>query len=164
MLDRGALPKVKLVTFDLGSTWAVAYACYPEAPVVKHKTLTGNREAKLLQFLLDLQELFTELSARDLLPDTMIYERPFARGQAATRMLWGMAGVLEAVATSFGMGCLDIPPASIKEWTAGKGDATKAEMIDAAQTLGYVGSNEHEADAYALLCYAEHKVFKPKEK
>ena len=146
---------MKIIAFDLGSTWACAsnsaQVGLPEN--VMHEVITGNREQKLYAFLCGLHALFD--GSKECPWDMVIYERPFARGQAATRMLWGMAGVLEAVATHHGLPTLDIPPATIKLWAAGKGNATKEDMIAAAFILGYGGENEHEADAFCLLKFAE---------
>ena len=140
---------MRIAAFDLGSTWAIARNQGPNGPWAQHAGLEGKRPQKLGRFA----DLFqgTILDGYDV----VVYERPFARGQAATRMLWGMAGILEAAAHNAGVAVLDITPAEIKKWATGKGTASKGEMIAAAQRLGYAGENEHEADAFCLLCMAE---------
>lgn len=138
---------MRIIAFDLGSTWAAAYHMVDGSTRVEHGVLKGTRVEKLAHFLDDIG-YFDEF-------DVAIYERPFARGQAATRMLWGMAGIIEARA---GKCCavLDATPAEIKKWATGQGNATKDMMgIAAALTLGYTGDNEHEADAWCLLKFAE---------
>lgn len=137
---------MKIAAFDLGSTWA----CAKERGVF-HVTeaKTAARPEKLREFA---QHIDYGL-LKDV--DTVVFERPFARGQAATRFLWGMAGVLEAAAHGWGCAVIDMTPNEIKLWSTGSGKADKAAMIAAAQRLGYRGENEHEADAYCLLRFAE---------
>ena len=86
---------------------------------------------------------------------TVVYERPFTRGMDATRCGWGIAGLIEAVAHRNGYAVVDIDPSSIKKWATGSGKADKPAMIVEAQKRGYPGDNEHEADAFLLLLYAE---------
>lgn len=137
---------MKIVAFDLGTTWATAQ----NAPLgVDHATLTGkHRPEKMAAFAVALAAGHWE----DF--DLVVYERPFARGQAATRFLWGMAGILEAAAAPY-CAIVDITPAEIKKWATGKGGSGKDPMLVAAACMGYTGDNEHEADAFCLLKYAE---------
>ena len=154
-LQRSGVQRMKILAFDLGSTWACASngAQVGLGMNVMHEVLTGNREQKLYGLLCSLHGLFD--GSKECPWDMVIYERPFTRGLAATRMLWGMAGVLEAVATHHGLPTLDVLPSTIKLWAAGKGTAGKEDMIAAAFMLGYAAPNDHEADAYCLLKYAE---------
>lgn len=149
---------------DLGTTAAYAHNAQ-ETPVVGHewfgqgesgkKSDRAKRPLVLARFHQWLASVLTAAAAAGAPLGTIIYERPFARGQAATRLLWGMAGIIEAVATSHQCAVLDATPAEIKQWAVGAGNASKGRMIDAAGFLGYGGNNEHEADAYCLLRFAE---------
>lgn len=48
-----------------------------------------------------------------------------------------------------------VPPAELKKWTTGKGNAKKSAMVEAvARRFGRRIDDEDEADAYALLQYA----------
>ena len=98
----------KLIAFDLGSTWAFASNLHGEHPQSYSHTVVGARPEKLSQFTNRLA------IARLRQYDAVIFERPFARGQAATRMLWGMAAILEAAAHNEGAAVIDITPAEIK--------------------------------------------------
>lgn len=147
--------KVRIAAFDLGSTWACAKN-YLGGGIVFHvrEAAKAKRPEKLSEF--------AEHISRGLLRnvDVVVFERPFARGQAATRLLWGMAGVLEAAAHTDRAAVLDMAPTEIKKWAAGGGKASKEEMIAAAQRMGYDGEDEHEADAWCLLKYAEATLTK----
>lgn len=90
--------------------------------------------------------------------DVVVYETPFCRGRAATRSMWGAAGVVEACATEAGCAVLDVAVPTIKKFATGSGRAAKNDMIRAARRLGYRGRDDNEADAYCLLRYAEENL------
>lgn len=159
----------RILALDLGSFSALAYPVPGGPPYVTSCKFNAGREttaATLGRVKMERPEIIacfwnwlgTHLrSAKGggMPFDTIIYERPFARGQAATRMLWGMAGVVEALAHANGAAVLDATPGEIKKWSTGQGSAEKTTMIDAAGFMGYRGDNEHEADAWCLLRFAE---------
>lgn len=142
---------MKLLAFDLGSHMGLAYDGADGSPVTLKIVLGGKRPARL-------GGLQRALAALDLKPDTVIYERPFARGAHATRSLWGTAGIVEAWADTIGAAVVDATPSEIKTFATGSGAASKDMMIAAAQTFGYTGTDEHEADAVCLLMYAHHYI------
>lgn len=116
---------------------------------------SGNRPYRLAQVMLQLDDIFVV----DPFIDTVLFERPFARGGPATRCLWGVAGIIEAVATKHGCATLDITPSMLKKWALGKGGGlrNKDPMIALAGVMGYDGLNEHEADALLLYHFGlEH--------
>ena len=149
---------MKIIAFDLGSNMALAHNGCGDVAVVEHKLFTGPRAHRA--------DLTAKWIANRLLVchearikfDVAVYELPFARGRDATRCLWGIAGIIEAVCTSWGMAVLDVTPGEIKKFAAGKGGASKEEMGDAAEAMGYPGGNEHGADAFLLLKYAERYI------
>jgi Holliday junction resolvasome RuvABC endonuclease subunit len=155
---------MNIAAFDLGSTYAVAWNwCGDLRYAVAHTDLNPNRtKPKLRLERPAVLHQFSRQFAPEFLrvADVIVYERPFARGQAATRLLWGMAGILEMLAAREGTAVLDITPSEIKKWAAGVGGAGKGDMIAAAHCLGYGGDNEHEADAYCLLKMAEATLTK----
>jgi Holliday junction resolvasome RuvABC endonuclease subunit len=108
----------------------------------------GTRPEKLAAFEIWLEEMVDNLR-----PDLVVYERPFARGQAATRMGWGFAGICEAVAVNSRANVQDAEVNSVKRFWTGNGNATKDDMITAAWALGVDPRNDHEADAIAILHY-----------
>ncbi|MDR3562030.1 MAG: hypothetical protein P4N59_11430 [Negativicutes bacterium] len=145
---------MNLIAFDLGANMAFACEDVVHFPHWSVKTFKGHRTYRAADTLKWLNEAF------DNHPwvDTAIYERPFARGQDATRCLWGIAGILEAVATSKGCTVLEVLPSTIKKWATGSGKADKEVMTAAAVRLGYYGQNEHEADAYCLYQYGRANI------
>lgn len=109
----------------------------------------GDRPYKLAKIQVWLEKYFQWDSF-----DVVVYERPFHRGPA-TRVLWGIAGILEAVAIRSNAVVFDVAVPTIKKFATGSGRAFKNEMIDAAQRrFDYPGNNEHEADALCLYHYA----------
>lgn len=152
---------MKLIAFDIGSHMAAAHnGAGNDDRRVTVEVFKGDRVTRAAATALWLRETFARLEARWGPFDAVAYERPFARGQAATRALWGIAGLIDAEATNAGMAVLDFTPAEIKEYAAGKGNADKDAMTFAAQMLGYLGEDEHEADTWCLLDYCINKLKK----
>jgi hypothetical protein len=156
---------MKIAAFDLGTTWACAHNWFRgDHPIAAwHVDLNPNR-AKPKLACKRPEVLGRFVSHLDFLrharPDIVVHSRPFVRGEAATRLLWGMAGILEATAHRAGCAVLDFSDTEIKKWATGSGKASKEEMICAAREMGYTGDNEHEADAWCLLRFAEATLIK----
>ena len=140
---------MNIIAFDLGANFGWARNGDPGS--AGHTLLTGPRAHRQGQLL----EYVTSLLITGPALDLVVYETPFARGRDATRSSWGSAGVIEAAASLAGFPVLDVAVGTIKKFATGNGCASKREMIDAAQRMGYGGSNEHMADAWCLLKYAE---------
>lgn len=142
---------MKIAAFDLGRHLACAHNFNGE-PVVAYREFKGNRVERAADTLTTLLAMRDQFEAAGV--DAVVYERPFARGKDATRCLWGIAGLLEGV---FGGICavLDWTPSEIKKWSTGNAKADKDDMTLAAACTGYMGDNEHEADAWCMLRMAE---------
>lgn len=172
---------MNIIHFDLGSNMALAHNGCGDVVITDSFVATGPRTDRQAQILRWLVKRKGEFAKAGIKFDVCHYERPFARGFDATRSGWGIAGLIEGV---FGADSviLDSTPQQIKTFAIGapkrvieyeivkgkkkrkkmaRGDrdaAAKAEklaMIEAAQALGYNGDNEHEADAFLGLKYAE---------
>lgn len=148
----------RIIAFDIGANMAVAWNGPLDGFTVEHQKFESIREHRAGATLLWLTRQFRLIKFMEPKIDAVFYERPFARGDDATRCLWGLAGLIEATATNAGFPVVDMPPGTIKRWATGKGNATKEEMIGAAQIMGYDGTNEHEADCYLGLLYALENV------
>lgn len=154
---------MKIIHFDIGANMAFAHnGMGDDVIIVDSKVFTGNRQERAAATLRWLLKRFKEMKAEGIEFDAVHYERPFARGQAATRSLWGVAGVLEAAAVVNGWATLDSTPVEIKKHATGNAKASKEDMIAAARKAGYRGTNEHEADAYLGLRYAIQYITKEK--
>ncbi len=152
---------MKILALDLGATTGWVVVDNNKVRNYGEKYFSGDRGHRLWQFQDWLHRAVHEFSHVDVL----IFERPFCRGLAATRSLWGMAGVAEAEAHGQGITSLDIVPSTLKKWATGSGKASKEQMITAAVgklfeqmreppiTLG-----EHEADAIILGLYAAEHI------
>lgn len=166
---------MKIIHLDLGTNMAFAHNGCDGVVVVEHFTSTGARPERAAQTLRWLAKRAKQMQDAGIAFNVCHYERPFSRGYDATRCTWGIAGIIEGV---FGGNTviLDSTPQSIKSFalekigrvpTRSKTKMKKAQreaaakqeklwMIEAAQAMGYAGDNEHEADAYCGLKYAEH--------
>lgn len=137
---------MKILALDLGSNVGLFDGTWPRV-----WTLAGSRHEKLGQFHAKALQKASGFWACNI----WLYERPFTRGLAATRLLWGMAGIIDALSIKMGATVLDIPPTAIKKWATGSGKATKEQMIQQAAVLsGLTVTNEHVADAICLHAYA----------
>jgi hypothetical protein len=174
MTARYAVTDMNIIHFDLGTNMALAHNGCDGVVVTEHFVATGPRTERAAQTLRWLARRYREMKAAGITFNLCHYERPFSRGFDATRCGWGLAGVIEAV---FGSDCavIDSTPQSIKSFalekigkvpSRSKTKMKKAEreaaarqeklwMIEAAQAMGYEGDNEHEADAFCGLKYAE---------
>jgi hypothetical protein len=149
---------MSIIAFDIGANMAAAYRADGDI-TVEYCGFDGGRPARAAGTLTWLGRVMDRAKAKGSPPPAIaFYERPFARGHDATRSLWGIAGLLEAVAASRGHVVFDASPTSIKRWATGKGDASKWEMMAAACKHGYLTANEHMADAFLALLYAESLI------
>lgn len=156
---------MKLVALDLGSNMALAHNGFDDVVVTDHREFKGTRPVRFLAQLQWLDQRFGEIAKG--CPDIkgLVYERPFDRGQDAKRCGWGTAGIVEALAEKHGWAVMDLATPTIKAFALGKvtrkkmsrseraknNTAEKLSMTAAAINMGYLGCNEHEADAYCLL-------------
>ena len=147
---------MNIVAFDLGRScgWATNYPLAPRRWGCEH--FSEVREHRLAEFMRWLRANRRWMAK----VDAVVFETPFVRGRAATRALWGMAGVLEACASDMKLPVVDVAVPTIKKFAAGNGNAPKDAMVAAARRLGYRGRNADEADAYCLLKYAEANLEK----
>lgn len=167
---------MNIIALDLGSVMGLAHNVCGDVVITEHREFSGTRAHRNGAILNWLTLRFTEIAKTGKV-DLVVYERPFARGFDATRSGWGIAGIVEGLATNVAKAAVtDCTPQDIKKFALGKApargrkrgdpkptsrekkaahDAEKLAMIDAAVSLGYVGDNEHEADAFLLLKRSE---------
>ncbi len=146
---------MKILALDLGATTGWAFGCPGKPTRYGVEEFTGTRTERLGAFLSWLTLQLGMEIYRDL--DVVVYERPFARGAAAIRSLWGMAGVVEAVSQEHGVAVVDAEVQTVKKFVA-KGHAAKHAVIAAMRRRGYEPEGEHDADALAVLTYAKATI------
>lgn len=154
---------MRVAALDLGSHMAIAMSGTTTIPPwgkVGHQEFKGPRAHRAGATFEWLEKVLG--LASDYGIEAVVYETPFARGRDATRCLWGIAGLIEAVATKVGLPVVDIQPSAIKKWVTGSGKASKEDMIAGAKKLGWPECwgepNEHQADAYCLMRYGEANI------
>lgn len=75
----------------------------------------------------------------------------FAARNSHAHALGELGGVIRLALHEAGVPFVDVPPASLKKYATGKGNANKGEMLAAAiRRLGYEGASDNEADAMWL--------------
>lgn len=158
---------MRLLAIDQGSKHAGFYDGTTPTPIelnpdlIRHERMLEFKKA--LEGFLGSEEPF----------DAVAYETPFNRGLDATRCGWGLAGIIEAVATEYGAAVVDVPNTTLKAWVGihvGRGakganeskfDVNKAPMIVKAEELTlwqFPDLNEHVADAIVLYHYVLERV------
>lgn len=152
-----------LLAMDIGTHCGLVWESEPKEYKFIHwdfSVLNITRHEKLCAFYWQFPKFLKEHSF-----DSIMYERPFSRGLAATRMGWGFGGLIDAIGTAHGCAVGDIGPKVIKKWATGNGNASKEDMIVAAnEFLGfadaaeYVITNEHLADAMCLYQYSKENI------
>jgi len=75
-------------------------------------------------------------------------------GTDAAHVYGGLMATLTAWAEMRGVPYQGVPVGTIKKHATGKGNASKAMMIEAAQARGYHPADDNEADAIAILHWA----------
>ncbi len=75
-------------------------------------------------------------------------------GTDAAHVYGGLMATLTAWAEMRGVPYQGVPVGTIKKHAAGKGNASKAMMIEAARARGYRPTDDNEADAIAILHWA----------
>lgn len=165
---------MKVLAFDIGATFGWAFGDSDQPTKVLRwgqEHVRGERPERLYRFS---EAAFKLIDRRR--PQLVVYERPFARGEAATRSLWGMAGVVDATAFRCKAAVFDAaPPVTLKKWFTGNHQASKEMMVlEAVKRLGAplpasynkddpderarlasleIVLGEHAADAIATLLY-----------
>lgn len=137
---------MKIATFDPSLTetgYARANGDRRETGIITTKL----RGMERLQFIRDR---VLELAAR---AEVVVLEGySYASKGRAVLSLGELGGVLRLALWEADIPVVEIPPATLKQYLTGKGNSKKEVMLAAAiRRLDYPGSNNNEADAYALL-------------
>lgn len=132
---------------DNGTTQAHQVTCLDLSPR-RHE----GGGMRFLKFRNNLSELCSDSSN----VQAIFYEEVAAhKGTAAAHIYGGLVATLQTFCEERNIPYCGVPVGTIKKHATGKGNADKDKMIAAArEKLGYVGSDDNEADALWLLDYA----------
>lgn len=114
----------------------------------------GVRFIKFIRFL-------DQIAAEKMKPDLVVFEevRNHA-GNTAAHVYGGFWSHLMSWCEKQGIPYTAVPVQTIKKFATGKGNASKTDMIVAAQAKGFEPADDNEADAIWLWEYAQ-KQFAP---
>lgn len=89
--------------------------------------------------------------------NVVVVEGPSLHSQGrGTCDRWALRGAVLYDLWTRGIPFVEVPPAVVKKYATGKGNANKDAMIAAAiRSLGFEGSDNNEADAWCLLHMAD---------
>lgn len=137
-----------IVALDLSLT-STGWACVEGVGTFTTKERGLQRLQRLREQILTLAGPTTDVAAIE----GYAFGRP--NGMAA---LGELGGVVRLALYEHDITIVDVPPASLKKYATGKGNANKELMlVEAVRRLGYAGSNNDEADAlwlYTMTCDA----------
>jgi len=158
---------MRLLAIDQGSKHAGFYD--GETPTAVDLEENLPRHHRMMNFKKALEEYLKDAMENDGEPfDVVAYETPFNRGLDATRCGWGLAGIIEALATEYGAAVVDVRNTDLKQWAGvkvGRGakganeskfDMNKSPMIAKAEEFtlwSWTNLNDHVADAIVLYHY-----------
>jgi len=144
-----------VLALDLGTTtgWALrGYDGLITSGTVSFKPSRfdggGMRYLRFQNWLSEMDRLVGPLNA--------IYYEEVRRhiGTDAAHVFGGLMAVLTAWAEMRGVPYQGVPVGTIKKSATGKGNASKAMMIEAARSRGFSPKDDNEADAIAILFWA----------
>jgi Holliday junction resolvasome RuvABC endonuclease subunit len=150
---------MKIVGLDLSLT-ATGVADDQGAREVRSNGLRGVERLERLW-----RAVIAECSHADLV---VIEDYAYRAGDAHAHELGELGGVVRVALHARRIRQVAVPPASLKKYGTGRGNAKKEQMLaEAIRRLGYTGSSHNEADAawlraMALDQYGEPLVELPK--
>lgn len=137
---------MKIATFDLSLT----ETGYARANGDRREVGTITTSLRGMPRLEHIRSRVLELARR---ADLVVVEGySFGAKGRAVVSLGELGGVVRLALHSAGVRYVEVPPATLKKYATGKGNAPKEAMLAAAiRRLDYAGSNHNEADALWLL-------------
>lgn len=147
---------MRFVALDLSLTssgYAIASAADPSAWRWKPGhlgTLSPNGERGMERLDWIRRRVLELVDGADLV---LIEGYAFAsKAQSHTRAIAELGGVIRMTLWDLGFPFVDVPPACLKKYATGRGNAGKADvLVEAVKRLEYQGSSNDEADALWLL-------------
>ncbi len=148
----------RILALDLMSV--LGYACRADDGSIHYGTeefptpQVSTLGMKFMRFRNWLRRMFEEGK-----PEVVFFEQvqgfPPKNCGRDSRIYYGFEHHLTAFCCAAEMDCQGIPPGTIKKFATGNGGASKELVIKAIKALGYNPTDSNQADAIALLLYAE---------
>ena len=147
--------KLNILALDLGTTVGWAARLNGQRMSGTHSLAGGRYEGggmlylRFHAWLVEMENLTGGLGA--------VYFEEVRRhaGTSAAHVYGGLMAVLTSWAEGRGIPYQGVPVGTIKKHATGKGNASKAEMMEAARRRGNEPRDDNEADALALLFFSE---------
>jgi Holliday junction resolvasome RuvABC endonuclease subunit len=144
----------EVLALDLGTTTGWAMLC-------NGKVVSGSQSFKPQRFdgggmrYLRFSRWLAELcDVGKPIPKRVVFEEVRRHiGVDAAHAYGGFLSHLQSFCEQREIPCEGVPVGTIKKHVTGKGNANKAQMIQAVRALGYCPFDDNEADAIALLLY-----------
>ena len=124
-----------------------------------------SRPERLAELGLKLVEWLEEQEPYDF----VVYEEQFTRGDAATRALYGVVGIIECAAINAGAGVMPLPQGTLRKWAEledtsgakGKGLYESLAVTRDPRLMHLPGVTEHVFDAACVYHFiADHGEYK----
>ena len=110
--------------------------------------------ARFLKFRTWLRDQIVEVK-----PELVVYEEVMRWSSgAAAKCYCGLLGVLQTELEAKGITYEGVHVGTIKKFATKKGNATKAQMVKAAEDLGFKPQDDNEADALHILLLFCHRL------
>jgi Holliday junction resolvasome RuvABC endonuclease subunit len=144
----------EVLALDLGTTTGWAMLC-------NGKVVSGSQSFKLQRFdgggmrYLRFSRWLAELcDVGKPIPKRVVFEEVRRHiGVDAAHAYGGFLSHLQGFCEQREIPYEGVPVGAIKKHVTGKGNASKAEVIQGVKALGYAPADDNEADAIALLLY-----------
>lgn len=154
---------MKILSLDLGSTlgWASGVGGKPKKHGTKDFQRPVQKDSQETAFSNESFAEFTQwLGKRISSVDIVVCEKPNVYGTGkfssfhAMRVLFGMYGIVQAVAGAYGKSLIPVSATTVKKFWTGNGRANKNEMLVLAAERGFSSVKDHnECDAIAIYTY-----------
>lgn len=119
----------------------------------EHGTSRIKSKLKGVERLIEIREALREILATNR-PDVVFVEGYAMGAKGRVFDIGELGGVVKVLLADLSIPCEVVPPASLKKWATGKGNANKDTMLETAiRKFGFEGHGNDEADAWLLYKY-----------
>lgn len=154
---------MKVLSLDLGSTmgWAAGIDAKPKKHGFVDFTRHPEKDSNETAFSNESFARFLEWASKKIKSaDIVVCEKPNVYGTGkfssfhAMRVLFGMYGIVQAVAGVHGKSLIPVSATTVKKFWTGSGKANKTQMLMLAAERGFESVQDHnECDSIAIYTY-----------